>query len=71
VALNWLLSREGQIVYQKIVNGDSRRIDIPKEGVRASTRRLEGGKYIETDSPERRNTEPIRKIVEEVWKKGR
>lgn len=71
VAVNWLLSRDGQIVYQKIVNGDSRRIDIPKEGVRPSTRRLEGGKYIETDSPERRNTEPIRRIVDEVWKKGR
>ena len=71
VAINWLLSREGQIAYQKIVNGDSRRIDIPKDGVRLSTRRTEGGKYIETDSPERRNTEPIRKIVDEVWKKGR
>jgi ABC-type Fe3+ transport system substrate-binding protein len=69
VAINWLLSKEGQVVYQKIINGDSRRTDIPKDGVRPSTRRLEGGNIIETDSPERRNMDAIRKIVAEAWKK--
>jgi iron(III) transport system substrate-binding protein len=71
IAINWLLSREGQIAYQKATNGDSRRIDIPKDGVRLSTRRMEGVRYVETDSPERRNMEPIRKIVNESWKRGR
>jgi hypothetical protein len=33
--------------------------------------RVEGANYVETDSPERRNMEPIRKIVSESWKKGR
>jgi ABC-type Fe3+ transport system substrate-binding protein len=71
VAINWLLSREGQIAYQRATRGDSRRTDIPKDGVRPSTMRVEGANYVETDSPERRNMEPIRKIVSESWKKGR
>jgi ABC-type Fe3+ transport system substrate-binding protein len=71
VAANWLLSREGQMAYQSYTHGHSRRVDISTEGVRPSTMRLEGGKYIETDSPERRNMELIHKIVDEVWKKKR
>ncbi len=71
IAINWLLSREGQIAYQRVTNGDSRRIDIPKDGVRISTRRMEGTRYVETDSPERRHMEPIRKIVNDSWKRGR
>jgi hypothetical protein len=47
------------------------RIDIPKDGVPSYARRLEGVNYVETDSPERRNMEPIRKIVDEMWKKKR
>jgi hypothetical protein len=30
--LNWLLSREGQVVYRKASENDSRCIDIPKRG---------------------------------------
>lgn len=70
VAVNWLLSREGQITYQRFQFGsDSLRVDIPKDNVAPYARRIEGVQYVETDSPERRNMEPIRKIIDEVWKK--
>lgn len=72
VALNWLLSREGQIAYQRFQFGsDSLRTDIPKDNVASYARRAEGVQYVETDSPERRNMAPIQKIVDEVWKKRR
>ncbi len=71
VAINWLLSREGQMTVQRVRLSDSRRIDIPKDDVRPSTRRLAGGKYTATDSPQRRNMKPIFKIINEVWKKKR
>lgn len=69
VALNWLLSREGQIAYQKVYGEpDSLRIDIPKDNVPSYSRRVEGVKYLEIDRPELMNREPIVKIVNEVWK---
>lgn len=70
VAINWLLSREGQMAYQKAQEGaDSLRIDIPKEGVPSHTRRWEGVKYEVMDNPEWRDMEPIRQVVNEIWKK--
>ena len=70
VAINWLLSREGQMVYQKFQEGaDSLRIDIPKEEVPPHTRRWEGVRYEVMDNPEWRDMEPIRQVVNEVWKK--
>ena len=69
VAINWLLSREGQMALQRFTRADSRRIDIPKDGVRPSTRRLEGTKPVETDSPEKRRMKPILKLVKESWNK--
>jgi iron(III) transport system substrate-binding protein len=73
VALNWLLSREGQIEYQKFQQeANSLRDDIPKDHLPAYVRRLDGVRYFGIDNPERRkDEEPIRKIVEEVWKRGR
>jgi iron(III) transport system substrate-binding protein len=72
VAINWLLTREGQIAYQKAQYGsDSLRIDIPKDQVAGYARRQEGVQYIETDAPERRNMDVIRKIIDEAWKKRR
>lgn len=67
VAINWLLSREGQIVYQKISGGDSRRIDIPKDDVAPERRRVEGVRFIETDTPETMDIGPILKFVKEVF----
>jgi ABC-type Fe3+ transport system substrate-binding protein len=70
VLVNWMLSREGQIAYQKVFGDkDSLRIDIPKDNVGAWARRVEGATYIHTDSPEGRDMEPVRRIVNEVWKK--
>ena len=71
VAINWLLSREGQMTVQRVIHSDSRRIDIPKDGVRQISRRLEGVNYTPTDGPERRKMKPIFDIVNEVWKKRR
>jgi len=51
VFINWYLSREGQVFYQKFMNTeilqgtDSMRIDIPKDGVVSGFRRIEGRKY--------------------------
>lgn len=49
--INWYLSRQGQMVWQKVMNtkevepSDSMRIDIPKDGVLPEARRAEGRKY--------------------------
>jgi len=68
VAINWLLSREGQMIYQKLFGDrDSLRIDIPKDDVPSYARRVEGPKYHLPD--ERIDTAPIMKFVSEVWKR--
>jgi iron(III) transport system substrate-binding protein len=70
VAINWLLSREGQAAFQNLFHDrDSLRTDVPKDNVVSYARRVEGGVYLETDSPERRDMEPIRRVVQEAWKK--
>src|SRR5713226_5456794 len=78
IAINWLLSREGQIAYQKFFataeeGPDSLRIDIPKNGVPVGSRRVEGviddSKYPVTDRVEWMDFTPIRKFIDEVWKK--
>lgn len=68
LAINWLLSREGQIAYQKIFGGDSRRIDIPKDDVAPERRRLEGVRAVETDTPETMDISHIFKFVKEVYR---
>jgi len=72
IALNWLLSREGQLAYQRIFREpDSLRTDISKDAVPLESRRLPDVRYLEIDRPERMDTDPIMKIVDEVWKKGK
>jgi iron(III) transport system substrate-binding protein len=62
--INWFLSREGQRVWQTVMNtkvlepSDSMRIDIPKDKVAAPARREEGRKYrvtgfLDPDPPEK------------------
>ena len=64
VFANWFLSREGQMVWQTVMNtkvlepSDSMRIDIPKDKVTAPARREEGRKYrvtgfLDPDPPEK------------------
>ena len=68
VAINWLLSREGQMVVQNVDRDkDSLRIDIPKDGIVSYARRVEGPKYHLPD--ERVDNAPILKFVNEVWKR--
>ena len=51
VFINWFLSREGQMTWQKVLNtivangSDSMRIDIPKDDVLPGYRRAEGRQY--------------------------
>jgi len=72
IAINWLLSREGQITYQRISPGtDSARIDIPKEMVNPYARRVKGAKYFITERPDLMDRKPIMKIINEAWKKRR
>jgi iron(III) transport system substrate-binding protein len=73
LALNWLLSREGQIAYQRIFTygeegPDSLRIDIPKDKVPRGNRRPEGDeiRYPFVDRPEWMDMESIRKFVKET-----
>lgn len=73
VALNWLLSREGQIAYQRIFTTgeegpDSLRIDIPKDKVPRGNRRPDGdeSRYPFVDRPEWMDMDPIKKFVKEV-----
>jgi iron(III) transport system substrate-binding protein len=73
VFINWLLSRNGQIVLQKrTANGespaDSLRTDIPKDEVPLLGRRLDGIKYLDTGKPEWIEMKPIIDVVNEALK---
>ena len=74
VFINWLLSREGQASFQKIMNSadllvESMRVDIAKDPVPAAQRRVAGTKYIIMDTPERSNQEPVNKLLKEIIRK--
>jgi iron(III) transport system substrate-binding protein len=74
VFINWLLSREGQASFQKIMNSsdllvESMRVDIAKDPVPAAQRRVANMKYIIMDTPERSNQEPVNKLLKEIIKK--
>ena len=73
VALNWLLSREGQIAFQKgyaDVAGaaESRRIDIPKDEVRSEYRRRDGVKYLDMERYEFVDPKPITDLMKKFLK---
>jgi iron(III) transport system substrate-binding protein len=71
VALNWLLSKEGQLVYQRVwKKADSLRIDISKEDVPEYSRRQEGVFLMDTDRPEWMDMKDIIKLVKESYKRG-
>jgi iron(III) transport system substrate-binding protein len=74
VFINWLLSRDGQGSFQRIMNSpdllvESMRVDIGKDPVPALQRRVPGTKYIMMDTPERSNQEPVNKLLKEIIKK--
>ncbi len=71
VFINWYLSRQGQMVWQSVMNkkeveaSDSMRIDIPKDDVLADGRRVEGKKYSVVGFLD---PEPVQKLLQEVLK---
>ncbi len=71
LGINWLLSREGQMAYQKVTEGNSLRVDIPKDDVPSYALRKKGIKYVKTEQPRYLDMTPIRKLVSDVRKKQR
>lgn len=71
VFVNWLLSREGQIAYQRFARGgeNSFRMDIPKDDVPPYARLPEGVGYTIMSDPPYRDVESMRNSVNELWKK--
>jgi iron(III) transport system substrate-binding protein len=71
VFINWYLSRQGQILWQKVMNlkevepSDSMRIDIPKDEVMPEARRAEGRKYRVVGFLE---PKPVQQLLSEVLK---
>ncbi len=71
VFINWYLSRQGQMVWQNVMNkreveaSDSMRIDIPKEDVLPEARRLEGKKYNVVGFLD---PDPVQKLLQEILK---
>jgi iron(III) transport system substrate-binding protein len=65
VFVNWLLSREGQLVTQR-VTGNSRRVDIPKDMLPPNERLVDGVKYLDVETPELNDLEPVFKVVEKA-----
>ncbi|OGQ78102.1 MAG: hypothetical protein A3F90_05245 [Deltaproteobacteria bacterium RIFCSPLOWO2_12_FULL_60_19] len=69
VAINWFLSRQGQMAWQEAMNkkvvepSDSMRIDIPKDNVLSSARREEGRKYSVSGF---QDPDPVAKLIQEI-----
>jgi len=69
--VNWMLSREGQIQWQKKADDNSLRTDVPKDMLsdpRAVPR--EGKKYLISSLPQYEDVKPLLKIVEEALAKA-
>jgi iron(III) transport system substrate-binding protein len=63
--LNWLMSREGQISFQKSQGScDSARLDIPKDDVPPLSRRKEGAQYFRLWDTEWMATDEVQKFIE-------
>jgi len=72
VFVNWLLSREGQSAFQRVISmpgeaKNSRRIDVPKDHIPAPERRLDGGKYFDPDDLGTRDITPVTKLMDEIF----
>lgn len=71
VFINWLLSREGQTLFQKVMTqpGDarnSRRIDVPKDHIPADEQRRDKMSYFDTDDPDTKDLAPAMKLLDEI-----
>jgi iron(III) transport system substrate-binding protein len=71
VFINWLLSREGQSLFQKAISipGDprnSRRIDVSKDHIPADEQRRDKMQYFDTDDPDTKDLNPAMKLLDEI-----
>lgn len=72
VFVNWLLSREGQVLVQRAKEApfrsrpNSLRIDIPKDDVPPEHQRAEGVVYFDGDDPRFSDRRPVDKLLNEV-----
>ncbi len=70
VAINWFLSRKGQMVYQKVdPRRNSLRIDIPKDQIQPRKRRVKGVNYQVLAGPGFVNMDNVNKFIKKVWTK--
>jgi len=72
VFVNWLLSREGQTLFQKVISlpGDarnSRRIDVPKDHIPPDEQRRDKMPYFDTDDPDTKDLTPAIKLLDEIF----
>ena len=71
IFINWYLSRQGQTVWQKVMNtkeleaSESMRSDIPKDDVLPEGRRVEGKEYQVVGFLD---PEPVQKLLQEILK---
>jgi ABC-type Fe3+ transport system substrate-binding protein len=73
--VNWLLSREGQTIYQELsVSGgspsESLRVDISKEKIPPKLRRLPGVEYVMVDRAEWMDMTPIHSVINEALERA-
>jgi iron(III) transport system substrate-binding protein len=71
VFINWLLSREGQTLFQKVISqpGDarnSRRVDVPKDHIPPEEQRRDKLAYFDTDDPDTKDLTPAMKLLDEI-----
>jgi len=69
--INWLLSREGQFAFQRVVNTptnseESMRVDVPKDMIPADIRRIDGVKYVLAEKAEFMNMAPIYEVLDKA-----
>src|SRR5215468_515567 len=71
VFINWLLSREGQTLFQNMTTQpgdprDSRRIDVPKDHIPTDQQRRDRMPYFDTDDPDTKDLTPAMKLIDEI-----
>ncbi len=71
VFINWLLSREGQTLFQKVISvpGDarnSRRIDVAKDHIPPEEQRRDKMAYFDTDDPDTKDLTPAIQLLDEI-----
>ena len=71
VFVNWLLSREGQTLFQKVISipedaRNSRRVDVPKDHIPADEQRRDKMSYFDTDDADTKDLNPAMKLLDEI-----